>query len=123
MNGASSKTGVQVVSSQKRKREESSDLILDENNTDELIRIKKKCLDLEKRVEVLESALMPYSDHLNMVENMFDGIVEDTNHDRVVVNDDKKMSDSNNELNISSEILSELKQDSSTTTARAIVKY
>ncbi|CAF1474103.1 unnamed protein product [Adineta steineri] len=114
---------VQVVTSQKRKREEYFDLILDENNSDEFIRLKKKCLDLEKRVEVLESALMPYSDQLDMVENMFDDIVEDTNHDRIVVNDGRKMSDSNNELNLNSEILNGLKQDSSTTTARAILKY
>ncbi|CAF1511126.1 unnamed protein product, partial [Adineta steineri] len=76
-------TDVEVVTSQKRKREESFDLILDEDNSDEFIRLKKKCLDLEKRVEVLESALMPYSEDLNMVENMFGGIVEDTNHDRI----------------------------------------
>ncbi|CAF0877917.1 unnamed protein product [Adineta steineri] len=116
-------TDVQVVTSQKRKREESFDLILDENNSDEFIRLKKKCLDLEKRVEVLESALMPYSEDLNMVENIFGGIVEDINHDRIVINDDKKMLDLNNELNINSEILNGLKQDSSTTTARAILKY
>ncbi len=58
-----------------------------------------------------------------MVQNIFNGIIEDVNNDRVVMNNNKKISDSNNGLNIDPEILSTLKKDSSTATARGILKY
>ncbi len=51
-------SGPRVNVGQKRHIEESSDSILDDNNTSELIRLKKKCLEIEKRVEVLETTWM-----------------------------------------------------------------
>ncbi|CAF4935824.1 unnamed protein product, partial [Rotaria sp. Silwood2] len=66
---------------------------------------------------------MPCSEHLDTVQNIFNGIIEDINNDRVVMNNNNKMSDSNNGLNIDSEILFALKKDSSTATARSILKY
>ncbi|CAF3074642.1 unnamed protein product, partial [Rotaria sp. Silwood2] len=119
-------TSPRVIVDQKRHIEESSDSILDENNTDELVRLKKKCLEIEKRVEVLELTWMRNDinsrpEHLDTVQNIFNGIIEDINNDRVAMNN--KMSDSNNGLNIDSEILFALKKDSSTATARSILKY
>ncbi|CAF4862389.1 unnamed protein product [Rotaria sp. Silwood1] len=116
-------TSPRVIVGQKRHIEESSDSVVEGNNTDELIRLKKKCLEIEKRVEVLEMTWMPCPEHLDTVQNIFNGIIEDINNDRVVMNNNNKMSDSNNGLNIDSEILFALKKDSSTATARSILKY
>ncbi|UJR06544.1 hypothetical protein I4U23_010827 [Adineta vaga] len=94
-----------------------------ENDLSELIQLKKICLEIEKRIEVLETTMMPYPEHSEVVQNIVDDMMKDINDDLVGMNDDKKMSPSNNRLNIDPTILAGLQKDTSTTTARAILKY
>lgn len=48
----------QVILGQKRHIEESSDTIVDKDNMNELVQLKKQCFDIEKRIEILESKWM-----------------------------------------------------------------
>ncbi|CAF1252327.1 unnamed protein product [Rotaria sordida] len=112
------------------------------NKEIEMINLKKRCIDIEQRVEFLENTFLSIQQHMTSVQNFFNDIIQSSNNDNdvimlnnndfVTVNNDDVVTVNNDYdktanvitiLNIDDATLDSLKKEKSTSTARSILKY
>ncbi|CAF0977419.1 unnamed protein product [Adineta steineri] len=116
-------TASHVRRGEKRTTEELSNS--NENEYDEMnfIQLKKKCLELERRINELEGMWMSCLPYLPMVPNFSNVVSHSSNQNYVTENSNNELIDAIETIQIEPNVLLKLKKDTCTSTARSILKF